>query len=299
MDHVETLHDLLSGRRWVALTGAGMSTDSGIPDYRGPQARPARPIQYGEFLRSADARRRYWARSMMGWRSFGVADPNDGHRALAALGVPVVTQNVDDLHRRAGTREVVDLHGLIDRVRCLSCGDLTARAVLQDRLEQVNPGLEGTLPAGDAELRPDGDADVPIPGDFVVPACTVCGGVLKPDVVFFGESVPAARVAASFALVDAADALVVAGSSLTVMSGLRFARHAHRHGKPLVIINRGPTRGDELADVRIDAGTSEVLGELARTRALDTRNTGPRQTKGGPSAGGRRALDETAGVVAR
>ena len=266
-DELDALASLLSGRRWLALTGAGVSTDSGIPDYRGPDSRQTNPIQYGDFLRHPDARRRYWARSMMGFRSFGAAEPNEGHRALAALGVPVITQNVDDLHGTAGSRPVVDLHGLIGRVVCLDCGHLSDRGDLQRRLEDANPHVTGRIPAGHAELRPDGDADVAIPADFAVPPCAVCGGVLKPDVVFFGESVPKPRVAEAFALVDRSDALLVAGSSLTVMSGLRFVRHAARQGKPVAIVNRGRTRADDLADVRLDAGTTPTLVGLARALA--------------------------------
>ncbi len=262
-EQVEAVASVLRGRSWVALTGAGLSTDSGIPDYRGPDSRPTNPIQYRDFIGHADARRRYWFRSMMGFRSFGTAHPNRGHQALAALGVPIITQNVDRLHAEAGSGEVVDLHGLINRVICLDCGTLSSRATLQTRLEQANPDVTGRIPAGAAELRPDGDADIEDPDDFVVPPCSVCGGILKPDVVFFGESVPKPRVDEAYRLVDGADALVVAGSSLTVMSGLRFARHAARHGKPLVIINHGPTRADDLADVRIDAGTSPTLVALA------------------------------------
>lgn len=260
---LHALASLLAGRPWLALTGAGLSTDSGIPDYRGPDARPTHPIQYADFLRHAAARRRYWARSMMGWRSFGVAHPNEGHRALARLGVPVITQNVDDLHRAAGSGRVVDLHGLISRVVCLACGVTSDRADLQRRLEEANPHVTGRIPAGHAELRPDGDADIADPHDLVVPACEACGGTLKPDVVFFGESVPKSRVAECFALVDASDAVVVAGSSLAVMSGLRFVRHAARAGKPVVIINRGATRGDDLADLRLPTGTSPTLAALA------------------------------------
>lgn len=262
---VETLAGLLAGRRWVALTGAGISTDSGIPDYRGPGASRATPIQYADFVHRADARRRYWARSMMGYRSFGAALPNDGHRALARLGVPIITQNVDSLHVAAGSRRVVDLHGLIDRVVCLACGDRTPRARLQRRLEVANPLVTGTIPAGQAELRPDGDADVEDPEDFVIPACERCAGVLKPDVVFFGESVPLPRVQECYELVDVSGALVVAGSSLAVMSGLRFVRHAVRRGIPVAIVNHGATRGDELADVRVSAGTSQTLTALADT----------------------------------
>ena len=260
---VAAVASALRGRRWVALTGAGLSTDSGIPDYRGPDSRPTNPIQYRDFVRHPEARRRYWFRSMMGFRSFGAAHPNAGHHALAALGVPVITQNVDRLHSEAGSPQVVDLHGLINRVICLDCGALSSRATLQDRLEAANPGVTGLIPAGAAELRPDGDADIEDPDDFVVPACDVCGGVLKPDVVFFGESVPRRRVEASYRLVDEADALLVAGSSLTVMSGLRFARHVARHGKPLVVVNHGPTRADDLADVKVDAGTTPTLAALA------------------------------------
>lgn len=260
--HVSALRELVAGRRWLVLTGAGMSTDSGIPDYRGPDARPTNPIQYGDFISKPDARRRYWARSMMGYRSFGAARPNAGHQALAAVGVPIITQNVDGLHTAAGSSEVVDLHGLIERVICLDCGDLTSRAELQIRLEQANPHVRGTIPAGQAELRPDGDADIADPEDFDVVRCRSCDGVLKPDVVFFGENVPRDRVDASYALVNAADALVVAGSSLTVMSGLRFVRHAAKAGKPIAIINRGQTRGDDLATLLINAGTSETLTAL-------------------------------------
>lgn len=262
MPHVADLAALLAGRRWLALTGAGISTDSGIPDYRGRDARPYRPIMFADFVRDPRQRRRYWARSMQGWRSFGVAAPNAGHAALARLGAPVITQNVDGLHQAAGSRGVLDLHGRIDAVVCLDCGALSHRAALQARLEAANPGVTGTIPAGTAEIRPDGDAVVDDWEDFVVVACDRCGGVLKPDVVMFGESVPGPRVADAFALVDAADALVVAGSSLTVMSGLRFVRHAHRQGKPVAIVNRGPTRGDDLATVRLDAGTTETLTAL-------------------------------------
>jgi NAD-dependent SIR2 family protein deacetylase len=263
---------LLRGRRWVALTGAGISTDSGIPDYRGAGSRPSSPIQYADFLRAESVRQRYWARSLLGFRSFGVALPNAGHDALAALRerglTTVITQNVDGLHQAAGSPSVIDLHGRIDRVICLGCGAVSARTELQRRLEAANPGLDGEVPAGHAELddtrlRPDGDAVVDDWGDFVVLPCQRCGGVLKPDVVFFGESVPAVRVAESYAVVDDAEVLLVAGSSLTVMSGLRFVRHAAKAGKPVAIVNRGPTRGDESAAVRIEGGTSETLAELA------------------------------------
>lgn len=263
MPDTSDLAALLNGRRWVCLTGAGLSTDSGIPDYRGRGARPYRPILFGEFVADVEQQRRYWARSMQGWRSFRVARPNAGHAALARLGVPIITQNVDGLHAAAGSPVVLDLHGRIDRVICLGCGEVTPRADLQRRLEAVNPDVTGTIPAGTAEVRPDGDAVVEDWRDFVLVPCGSCGGPLKPDVVMFGESVPLPRVRDAYDLVDGADALVVAGSSLTVMSGLRFVRHAAKNGLPVAIVNRGATRGDDLATLRLDAGTSETLGELA------------------------------------
>ncbi|MFV0405375.1 MAG: Sir2 family NAD-dependent protein deacetylase [Propioniciclava sp.] len=265
-DELAKLQELLSGRTWVALTGAGMSTDSGIPDYRGPGARPTNPVQYADFVLKPEARRRYWARSMMGYRSFGSAAPNPGHQALARLGVPIITQNVDGLHSTAGSAAVIDLHGRIERVICLDCQAKSTRDDLQRRLEQANPQVTGAIPAGHAELRPDGDADIADPTDFRVVSCQACAGTLKPDVVFFGENVPVDQVTDSFALVDAADVLVVAGSSLTVFSGLRFVRHAAKTGTPVVIINHGPTRGDDLARLKITAGTSETLTRISLVR---------------------------------
>ena len=266
---LDDLVSLLADRSWVALTGAGMSTDSGIPDYRGPSAPPSSPMLYDEFVADEANRRRYWARSMLGWQSFGRAAPNAGHRALvgAAGLVGVVTQNVDGLHEAAGSDPVVDLHGRIDRVVCLSCRTYSSRADLQVRLHNLNPSTDGYLPAGAAELdsarlRPDGDAVVENWQGFLVPPCQVCAGVLKPDVVFFGESARREVVSAAYELIDSAEVLVVLGSSLTVMSGLRFVRHAARAGRPIAIVNRGPTRGDDLATVRIDAGTTETLLSL-------------------------------------
>jgi NAD-dependent SIR2 family protein deacetylase len=263
---VLALSDLLRDRRWVALTGAGMSTDSGIPDYRGPTSLRATPMQFSEFVGSASAQQRYWARSYLGWRRIGSAEPNPGHRALVDLEATglagVVTQNVDGLHTAAGSRNVVNLHGEIAMVVCLNCGERTPRISLQGRLSSLNPQLRGEVPAGHAELRPDGDAVVEDWHDFVLAPCLACGGRLKPDVVFFGESVPKARVEQAYALVDQAEVLVVAGSSLTVMSGLRFVRHQRKKGLPVVIINRGVTRADELATLRLDAGCSETLTAL-------------------------------------
>jgi len=263
-DAVAAVAEALLAGPWVALTGAGVSTDSGIPDYRGPNARPATPMQYAEFVGDPRARQRYWARSLLGWRSFGAATPNAGHHALAGLqrvtpGLGVITQNVDGLHAQAGSSPVVDLHGRISDVACLTCGDISPRAELQARLEDANPHVTGSLPAGHAELRPDGDAEIDDTARFVVVACQRCGGVLKPDVVFFGESVPRVRVERAFELLAGAETLLVLGSSLTVMSGLRFVRHQTRVGRRSVCVNRGRTRGDELFDLKVDAGVSETL----------------------------------------
>ena len=258
MRDIDDLRALLEGRTWVCLTGAGVSTDSGIPDYRGPSAPPANPMLYSEFVGDVENQRRYWARSMQGWRSFGQAQPNAGHRALAHLGVGVLTQNVDGLHEATGSRGVLALHGRIDRVICLTCGDLSGRARLQRLLEEANPEVAGTIPAGTAELRPDGDAVVEEWHDFVLAGCDSCGGRLKPDVVFFGESVPKDRVQLAYDLVDAGEVLVVLGSSLTVMSGLRFVRHLAKQGKEVVIVNRGVTRGDPLATIKISGGCAET-----------------------------------------
>ncbi|MFP5022270.1 NAD-dependent protein deacetylase [Pseudonocardia phyllosphaerae] len=263
--------ELLAGRRLVALTGAGLSTDSGIPDYRGPGSRPRNPMTYDEFVSGEAARRRYWARSHVGWARMRRAGPNPGHVALAALERAgaldgLITQNVDGLHTAAGQHTVVDLHGRIDEVVCLACRATTSREELQHRLTALNPGFTESHSA-EVETAPDGDAAVEITDGFRVADCTGCGGVLKPHVVFFGENVPKDRVARCYAMVGALTpddgALLVAGSSLTVMSGLRFVRAARKAGVPVVIVNRGVTRGDDLADLRVDAGCSEVLGALA------------------------------------
>lgn len=261
------LVDLLRGRRVVALAGAGMSTESGIPDYRGPEtARRARnPMQARQFFADPGARARYWARSVIGWPRIAQAAPNPAHRALAALeqaGVlgGVITQNVDGLHQAAGSRRVVELHGALARVRCLGCGAGELRASLQERLLAHNPGWD----AHAAPLAPDGDADLEAAlSAFRVPGCLACDGVLKPDVVFFGENVPQPVVDAAWAIFDEADALLVVGSSLTVFSGFRFVRRAAERGVPVAIVNLGPTRGDELAALRIDARLGDVLPRLA------------------------------------
>jgi NAD-dependent SIR2 family protein deacetylase len=259
--------DLLAGGDVLVLTGAGISTESGIPDYRGPDGkRRVQPMQYSEFVGSSAARQRYWARSYVGWQRFSSAGPNAGHRAVASLqraGVvgPVITQNVDGLHQAAGAAEVTELHGALERVVCLTCGDRTSRWDLDERMRQANPGYE----VSSNEIRPDGDIalnalDVE---DFVVPLCLVCGrDTLKPDVVFFGESVPKPVVEHCFTLTERARALLVLGSSLKVMSGYRFVRRAAAHGIPVGIITHGPTRGDGEATHRLDAPLGTTLTEL-------------------------------------
>lgn len=255
----------------LVLSGAGISTESGIPDYRGEGGSLSRhtPMTYQDFTADAGARRRYWARSHLGWRTFGSARPNAGHRAVAAFGrhgllCGVITQNVDGLHQAAGSEGVVELHGSLDRVVCLSCGTLSPRRELARRLEEANPGFEPVA----AGINPDGDADLGDEqvGDFRVLPCAVCGGILKPDVVFFGEAVPPQRVEHCRELVRAASSLLVLGSSLTVMSGLRFVRQAAEAGKPVLIVNRDPTRGDRHALTRValplGAALTTVAGRL-------------------------------------
>jgi NAD-dependent SIR2 family protein deacetylase len=229
-------------------------------------------MTYQEFIGAAENRQRYWARNHIGWSHLRRADPNGGHTAVARLEqrgllTGLITQNVDRLHEDAGSVNVVDLHGRFDRVVCLDCHRRFSRSLLAGVLEELNPGfLDRALAAGAVEMAPDADATVEDSGlieSFVVARCPACGGTLKPDFVYFGENVPKDRVERSYAMVDEAGALVVAGSSLTVMSGLRFVRHAAKHGKPVVIINRGQTRGDNLATIKLDAGVSEALTWLA------------------------------------
>jgi NAD-dependent SIR2 family protein deacetylase len=259
-----TAGDLLAGG-FVALTGAGMSTDSGIPDYRGPGSANRNPMTFAEFVSGPAQQQRYWARSHIGWRRMGRAEPNAGHHALAALERSglcrfTITQNVDGLHEAAGSTRLIALHGRVADVRCLACDATTSRIDLQRELDRLNPGwIEAHA---EVATRPDGDVDLEETADFVVPACERCGGVLKPDVVFFGESVPKPRVARCFEEVARAPALLVLGSSLTVMSGLRFVRAAARQGTPIVIVNRGATRGDDLAACKLDEGTTEFLAAL-------------------------------------
>jgi len=249
----------------MVLSGAGCSSPSGIPEYRDDDGewKHARPMQYSEFIGSAAARRRYWARSYAGWPRVADASPNAAHLALARLeerGVvdTLVTQNVDNLHRRAGSLQIIDLHGVLDDVRCLGCGAICSRSDVQRRLEELNPGRS----AAAAGVGPDGDARTGFPADdFVVPPCETCGGVLKPDVVFFGESVPRERVERAADSLRRARALLVVGSSLMVFSGYRFARQAHADRLPMAILNRGRTRADDLATIRLAADCAKVLGE--------------------------------------
>jgi NAD-dependent SIR2 family protein deacetylase len=256
---------VLMGRTVAVLTGAGLSTDSGIPDYRGKGAPVRSPMTFDQFLGSANFRKRYWAGSHLGWRRFDSAEPNAGHRALVALELAgtvdgIVTQNVDGLHVRAGSQRVVDLHGTMDKVRCLHCGQFYARASIAERISRDNPWLETP---DRMELSPDGDAQVQDVDSFVVPDCSVCGGILKPDVVFFGEFVPVEKFSEASALMRSADALLIAGSSLVVNSGIRLLEQAVRRRIPVIIVNRGITKGDNRATVKIDSGTSETLVALA------------------------------------
>ena len=260
-------------RRVVVLSGAGLSTESGIPDYRGEEGSLRRhtPMTYDEFVGNEDGRRRYWARSHLGWRTIARANPNDGHLAVSALRAQgyfsgVITQNVDGLHQAAGTPDAVELHGSLDRVICLDCRRTSSREDLDQRLRSANPDFEGEA----TRINPDGDVELAeeIVRGFHLVACTGCeSGVLKPDVVFFGENVPRTRVEECYRLVDEAGALLVLGSSLTVMSGLRFVRHAAKAGKPVLIVNHGETRGDQYAAVRVDLPLGRALTEL--TARLD------------------------------
>jgi NAD-dependent SIR2 family protein deacetylase len=273
IDELDRLADFVGGGNVVVLTGAGLSTESGIPDYRGPDGkRRVTPMTYGEFVASAENRRRYWARSYVGWRRFAAAGPNRGHEVVAALQHAghvrtLITQNVDGLHQSAGARDVLELHGNLERVLCLQCGDRSRRVELDTRLREANPDFEVAV----GEIRPDGD--VVLPEDAVArfhpPRCLVCGSdQLKPDVVFFGESVPKPLVAQCFAEVEACDGLVVLGSSLQVMSGYRFVRRAAAHGIPVAIVTRGASRGDGEATIRVDAALGATLTELAHRVGL-------------------------------
>ena len=269
MTQIEELAEWVGDGAVVVLSGAGLSTDSGIPDYRGPSgaARRTTPMTYQAFTRDPVARRRYWARSHLGWRNIGDARPNAGHRAVARLQElaridGIITQNVDGLHQAGGAHGVVELHGNLARITCLGCGELTGRLAHSDRLEAANPGFAAAVTA----VNPDGDVeidDAELDG-FLVVDCASCGGMLKPDVVYFGETVPAERVSRSFELVAGARTLLVLGSSLTVMSGRRFVLRAARDGIRVAIVNQGVTRGEPYADLIVDAPLGAVLPEVVR-----------------------------------
>ncbi|MFH8282311.1 NAD-dependent protein deacetylase [Streptomyces antibioticus] len=272
--------EALGGGGLLVLSGAGISTESGIPDYRGEGGSLSRhtPMTYQDFTASAHARRRYWARSHLGWRTFGRALPNAGHRAVAAFGrhgllSGIITQNVDGLHQTAGSEDVVELHGSLARVVCLTCGTFTPRRELARRLEEANAGFDPVA----AEINPDGDADLTDEqiGDFHVVPCAMCGGVLKPDVVFFGETVPPQRVEHCRSLVREAASLLVLGSSLTVMSGLRFVRQAAEAGTPVLIVNRDPTRGDRHAVTRVALPLGAALTAVAERLGIPVQDGTP------------------------
>lgn len=257
---------LLAGRHIAVLTGAGLSTDSGIPDYRGQGASKRTPMNISDFLGSHRSRQRYWAGAHVGWRTFSAAEPNPGHLSLVAMEqheivTGIISQNVDGLHRRAGTAHVVDLHGTLDRVTCLDCDQMFDRSGVERQLATSNPWLSDIA---QAVLAPDGDVLVSDYEQLIVPTCTVCGGMLKPDVVFFGEFVPKKIFSSAEAIVKRSDALIVAGSSLAVNSGLRLVEVAKKRKLPIVIINRGPTKGDDKATIKVDGGTSESLAALAQ-----------------------------------
>lgn len=273
------------------MTGAGISTDSGIPDYRGPTSPPRTPMTYQQFVGDPAFRRHYWARNHVGWQHMRSTRPNDGHRALVELErrsvlTGVITQNVDLLHTHAGSRTVIDLHGTYAEVICLRCGRLSSRAALATRLTALNPAFTAQVSeVGDVEVAPDADAVISATEGFRVADCESCGGLLKPHIVYFGENVPKDRVARAYALLDSAQALLVAGSSLTVLSGFRFVRHAVKTGIPVVIVNRGPTRGDELATVKLDAGCADVLTALAAALPALPSLGAPAVDASGPSVG--------------
>lgn len=280
-DSIESLIALLTGRRFAVLSGAGISTDSGIPDYRGPSGtlRKRQPMQLQEFLREDSARRRYWSRSFFGWPKVQSAQPNDSHRCVTALeqlgrSTGIITQNVDGLHSAAGSNTVVELHGSLHWVRCLSCPLRMLRSELQHMLGRLNPHVSDAgsvrIAAGDAELNPDGDAelDPQLAQHFVIPSCPACHGILKPDVVFFGENVPHAVVSQAWSILDGATALLVLGSSLAVYSGFRFAKGAHARDIPLAIVNQGRTRADDLAALCVDAPLGQVLPALVSALRL-------------------------------
>lgn len=270
----QSLANFLSRSQSLAvLSGAGVSTASGIPDYRDRNGawKHADPIQYQDFVNNPGSRKRYWTRSFVGWQRFSKARPNGAHFALADLEATgrvdtLITQNVDRLHSAAGSRRVIDLHGDLGIVRCLDCKQARARADFQNDLQDANVDWHAEV----FHYKPDGDADLADHDvhEFTVPECAVCGGIIKPDVVMFGESVPRERVQAATSAVDRADSLLVVGSSLMLFSGFRFARQAADKQKPIAIVNNGKTRADEIAELKVEADCAEALS--AMVAALST-----------------------------
>jgi NAD-dependent SIR2 family protein deacetylase len=261
---LEHARQLLRGKQVLVLTGAGISTDSGIPDYRGAGRVARHPLTFDDFMGSKQNQARYWARSYVGWSRVERAVPNAGHLALAAAEtagklISIITQNVDGLHQKAGSNKVLELHGRLDRVLCTGCGDILSRPELDARISKLNPEVNRFQ---DVEFTPDGDAEVEVGKNFRVPDCGFCGAHYKPDVVFFGEQVPLPRVEASEALVNQAEAILVAGTSLTVNSGLRLVKRSQKRGIPIIIVNQGDTKADSIANVKLSASTSNLLGAI-------------------------------------
>ena len=258
---VEQARNLLHGKAVLALTGAGISTDSGIPDYRGEGRIVRHPLTFDDFMGSKQNQARYWARSYVGWSRVEKATPNPGHLALAKAELSgrvfsTITQNVDGLHQKAGSKKVLELHGRLDQVLCTGCGDILSRPELDARIAQLNPEINRSQ---DVEFTPDGDAEVEVGKHFRVPECGFCGAHYKPDVVFFGEHVPLSRVEAAEGFLNSAEAVLVAGTSLTVNSGLRLVKRAQKRGIPIVIVNLGETKADLIANVKLSASTSDLL----------------------------------------
>jgi len=258
---VEQARDILRGKAVLAITGAGISTDSGIPDYRGEGRVVRHPLTFDDFMGSKQNQARYWARSYVGWSRVEKAVPNPGHVALATAELSgrvfsIITQNVDGLHQKAGSKKVLELHGRLDQVLCTGCGDILSRPELDARIAKLNPEVNRSQ---DVEFTPDGDAEVEVGKNFRVPECGFCGAHYKPDVVFFGEQVPISRVEAAEGLLNNAEAVLVAGTSLTVNSGLRLVKRAQKRGIPIVIVNLGDTKADLFANVKLSASTTDLL----------------------------------------
>lgn len=264
VDQIGSAAEILSSNKAAVLTGAGVSTDSGIPDYRGKGAPVRKPMVISDFVNSAAMRRRYWAGATAGWLTFNSVQPNAGHKALADLQHAgfvsgLTTQNVDRLHEKAGSTGVVHIHGFVDKVVCLNCNHLYDREIIERQLSELNPQVD----LGKVALRPDGDVATDPSDDFNVPQCRLCGGMLKPSVVFFGETVPLPLFDDAKARIEDANSLVIAGSSLAVNSGLRLVKIARARNLPIIVINRGPTAADRFATLRVEDGTSDFLHRLS------------------------------------